>query len=76
MPIYEYTCQSCNARFDQLVRSMSSAEGQTCPKCGSKKTAKALSVFAVGAESAGKSSGASDGPMCGRCGGPGPCAMG
>jgi hypothetical protein len=32
-------------------------------------------VFAVGAEGSTKSSGSSDAPMCGRCGGPGPCAM-
>ena len=75
MPIYEYTCQSCQTRFDQLVRSMSNTDPQKCPKCGSAKTVRALSVFAVGAESAGKSSAAADAPMCGRCGGPGPCGM-
>jgi putative FmdB family regulatory protein len=73
MPIYEYTCKSCNAKFDQLVRSMSAADKQKCPKCGSSQTARSFSVFAVGAESA-KSS-ASDAPICGRCGGPGPCAL-
>jgi putative FmdB family regulatory protein len=74
MPIYEYTCGKCGHKFDQLVRSMNSTEGQKCPKCGSGKTARALSVFAVGAEGQ-KSAGSSDMPMCGRCGGPGPCAM-
>lgn len=79
MPIYEYTCRGCGEKFEQLVRSMSGGDQEkfACPKCGSKQTARALSVFAVGAEGA-KSSGAassSDLPMCGRCGGPGPCAM-
>lgn len=74
MPIYEYTCQSCQTKFDQLVRTMNGAEKQKCPKCGSTRTARSLSVFAVGTESA-KSSASSDAPMCGRCGGPGPCAM-
>ena len=74
MPIYEYTCESCQTRFDQLVRSMNNSDAQKCPKCGSTKTARALSVFAVGAEGS-KSSATSDGPMCGRWGGPGPCAM-
>lgn len=73
MPIYEYTCEQCHARFEQLVRTMGSAEKFNCPKCGSQKTARTLSVFAVGAEQS--RSGASDAPMCGRCGGPGPCAM-
>ena len=77
MPIYEYECSACRAKFDQLQRSMSRESAVKCPKCGSPKTARTLSVFAVGAESAPKSSGGDAGPgMCGRCGGPGPCAMG
>lgn len=75
MPIYEYTCRECGAKFEQLVRSMSGGEKFNCPKCGSKQTNRALSVFAVGAEGAKASSAASDMPMCGRCGEPGPCAM-
>ena len=74
MPIYEYTCRECNAKFEQLVRTMSGEQKFQCPKCGSSKTARALSVFAVSAEG-GKGSDSSDLPMCGRCGGPGPCAM-
>ena len=81
MPIYEYTCEKCNKRFDQLVRSMSTADDAKppCPECGSKATARALSVFAVGGDAGGKSSGSfgGDDPMCGRCGGaPGSCGMG
>jgi putative FmdB family regulatory protein len=78
MPLYEYTCESCKKTFDQLVRSMSSEVKPACPECGSKETARALSVFAVGANAGGKSSagGGSDDPMCGRCGGaPGSCGM-
>ena len=75
MPIYEYTCQGCGGRFEQLQRSMSDETKPKCPTCGSPKTARALSVFAVGAESGGKTSGSADAPMCGRCGGePGSCA--
>lgn len=72
MPIYEYICEKCNSKFDKLVRN---ADGQAakieCPDCGSTETARTLSLFAVGAEQP-KSSGGG----CGRCGGPGPCAMG
>jgi putative FmdB family regulatory protein len=75
MPIYEYTCQSCNKKFDHLARTMSGDHRADCPECGSKKTTRALSVFAVGAEGAGKSP-SDDSPMCGRCGGaPGSCGM-
>jgi putative FmdB family regulatory protein len=74
MPIYEFTCGKCSAKFDQLVKSMSSTDPIKCPQCGSEKTSRALSVFAVSANS-GKSSQASSPGMCGRCGGPGPCGM-
>ena len=76
MPIYEYTCGKCNQKFDHLARAMSSREtdhGVKCPECGSAKTSRVMSVFAV-ASDASKSSGAD--PMCGRCGGaPGSCGM-
>jgi putative FmdB family regulatory protein len=78
MPIYEYACEKCDAKFEKLVRSMSAGEKVECPSCGSKETARAPSVFAVSAAE-GKSNAAAAAPapgMCGRCGGPGPCAMG
>jgi len=75
VPVYEYTCQSCNKKFDQLVRTMSAAPASKCPECGSAKTVRALSVFAVGGESP-KSSASSEPPMCGRCGeAEGSCGM-
>jgi putative FmdB family regulatory protein len=76
MPIYEYTCASCHKTFDRLVRSSADESTAACPECGSKKTQKKLSVFAVGAESPKAASAAPAPGMCGRCGGPGPCAMG
>ena len=79
MPVYEYTCQSCNTKFDRLVRTMSAADGESrpkCPGCGSDRTARAMSVFAVSSEGAKGPSAGGDAPMCGRCGGPpGSCAM-
>jgi putative FmdB family regulatory protein len=74
MPIYEYQCKACGERFERLVRTMSSSERVTCPKCESGKTERALSVFGVGKGGV-SASGESAGPGCGRCGGPGPCAM-
>jgi putative FmdB family regulatory protein len=76
MPIYEYNCRKCESKFEKLVKSASAADDVACPECGSKETAKALSVFAaVSSAPTGKSGGAPKG-MCGRCGGPGPCGMG
>ena len=81
MPIYEYKCKACDAKFDQLVRSMTSDPANEpavkCPSCGSAKTAREMSVFAVGADAGPKSSSMpSGGGGCGRCGGPGPCPSG
>ena len=78
MPIYEYTCKKCDARFERLVKSMSHEESAkvACPQCNSTQTARSMSVFAVSsAGPSGKPSLAAP-RMCGRCGGPGPCATG
>ena len=76
MPIYEYTCKRCEARFERLVKSMSDDGSKVaCPECKSTQTARSMSVFAVSSAGAtGKSPNPPPG-MCGRCGGPGPCAM-
>ena len=73
MPIYEYACRSCEKKFEKLVRSMSSQEKIPCPACGSVKTARAMSVFAVGAGGASEQAPA---PRdCGHCQEPGGCGM-
>jgi putative FmdB family regulatory protein len=74
MPIYEYNCAKCSTKFEQLAKSMSSSDSVKCPKCGSDRTSRSLSVFAVGADG-GKLAQSSAPGMCGRCGGPGPCGM-
>ncbi len=33
MPIYEYQCEECGVRFEQL-QSMSAAPVSSCPECG------------------------------------------
>src|SRR4051794_28673868 len=74
MPIYEYTCKQCDAKFEQLQRSMTNEAKVKCPTCGSSKTAREMSVFAAGSSS--KPSSAQSSGGCGRCGGPGPCPPG
>ena len=66
MPIYEYVCESCNAKFEKLHRSMNSSEVAECPKCGAKKTTRQFSSFAVGA-GASPSAGESHGGGCACC---------
>ena len=49
MPIFEYKCADCGAKFDELVGSPD--EEVPCPKCKSEKTEKQLSVFAASVSS-------------------------
>ncbi|MDY6877183.1 MAG: zinc ribbon domain-containing protein [Chloroflexota bacterium] len=48
MPIYEYRCAECGERFELFVRSAAKQPEPTCPKCGSHKAQKAISLFGVG----------------------------
>jgi putative FmdB family regulatory protein len=52
MPIYEYVCEDCGARFEAL-RAMSQADDPIpCERCHGERTSRALSV--VNAHSGGK----------------------
>jgi putative FmdB family regulatory protein len=54
MPLYEYTCRSCSARFELLRRSDERLSAPLCPACGRAETSLRLSAPAfVGAASAG-----------------------
>jgi putative FmdB family regulatory protein len=76
MPIYEYACKSCNQSFEHLQRTMTDGPKPPCPECGSKQTARKLSVFAVASDTHASSSNSDAPSTCGRCGGaPGSCAM-
>jgi len=47
MPLYEYTCPSCGATFDKLVRFSEADKIPACPNCGEKETRKKISAGAV-----------------------------
>ena len=74
MPLFEYVCRTCDARFETLVRG---GERPACPACHGEDLAKQLSVFSVNA-----SDGRSSTPVAGACGtcgdprGPGACSIG
>jgi putative FmdB family regulatory protein len=76
MPLYEYRCRECEARFERFV----SGKGRVaCPECESKRVDRLLSVFAVSSGSS-RSTRSSSEPAgaCGSCGdprGPGACSM-
>jgi len=63
VPLYEYECKSCKAKFEQLV--FSSSSDVVCPTCGGSSVTQLLSVFAVGGGS-GRAK-VEPGP-CGSCG--------
>ena len=70
MPIYEYICDDCGERYEQIVLSRKTAVA--CPRCESRRHSLQLSVFSAPAKSgnSGSSSGAggggmSSGPCCG-----------
>ena len=63
MPIFEYRCRECGAKFEKIVANGSSQI--TCKQCASTRVDKLLSVFAV--SGAARESAAAE---------PGPCACG
>lgn len=59
MPIYEYRCEECEHGFELLVRSLSQQVEPTCPRCGSLRVKKAISLFGVEGSVGSSASGAS-----------------
>ena len=52
MPIYEYCCEDCGTRFQELVPLSKGTRAVSCPNCASKSVRKLVSAFAsVSAES-------------------------
>ncbi len=49
MPLYEYYCENCKTKFEEVV-SASQAEAPECPKCHQKSCKKLISGFAVGGQ--------------------------
>jgi putative FmdB family regulatory protein len=41
MPIYEFECEECGERFEELVAA--GAEAVACPECGSERTRRLMS---------------------------------
>ena len=62
MPIYAYRCEECDEPFEVFVRSLSGEASPTCPKCGSQKVKKTVSLFGVGGAGSSVLSSCSSGP--------------
>jgi putative FmdB family regulatory protein len=63
MPLYEYGCQECGQQLELLVTASSQP---ACPKCGSEKLTKLLSI--VAAPTRNGASGESNAKPSGSCG--------
>ncbi len=62
MKLYDFLCNKCGKKFEDLVNDLSEAR---CPDCASADVEKQLSAFAIGGSS---SSSASFDPGGGGCG--------
>lgn len=47
MPIYEYRCRECGAKFEKLRRISEAEKPAECPKCGKAESDLQLSCFAT-----------------------------
>jgi putative FmdB family regulatory protein len=66
MPIFEYACDDCGAKFEQLVRRSAEADAVRCPGCGQDHLTTQYSTFAARAGSAKSTAPAECGSgMCG-----------
>jgi putative FmdB family regulatory protein len=71
MPIYEYLCDDCGARYERIV--MSKATKIACPKCESGRHTLQLSVFSAPAKGNSAEPSANGGLPAGPCCGMGGC---
>jgi putative FmdB family regulatory protein len=77
MPIFEYSCDDCGSRFEQLVRRAADADNVRCPACGRDHLTTQYSTFAArGGKAAEPAAGGCGSGMCGTdfCGS-GACGM-
>ena len=81
MPIYEYLCESCDHKFEKLVRHSDDVLESGCPSCGQKHLKQEFSTFSARAGSGSDSRAHRPSPAemrsCpgGMCSNPGVCGM-
>jgi len=72
MPIYEYVCDDCGARYEQIV--LSKKTKISCPGCSSRRHTLQLSVFSTPAKNGSSEASANTSDMAaGSCCGMGGC---
>jgi putative FmdB family regulatory protein len=68
VPIYEYSCQDCNAQFEKFVRSITSEAVVKCPECGGVHVKKGWSLFGTGSANGSLASLSASAASCGPTG--------
>jgi putative FmdB family regulatory protein len=53
MPLYEYLCNKCGNRFEELQGHSETEVKVECPNCESENVSRVFSTFSTGAGSAG-----------------------
>lgn len=48
MPMYEYRCNDCGNKYEQLRRMSEADKDLVCPSCASLRVERLLSCFATG----------------------------
>lgn len=64
MPIYEFTCDHCEEKFEELVPFGSNGNGLSCPSCKSFDIRKMMSAFGISGSALTKRS---SGSSCSTC---------
>jgi putative FmdB family regulatory protein len=56
MPLYEYACEACGERFEQLVGQPAGIDPKelACPRCGSRELRKLVSEYAFNRQMTGR----------------------
>lgn len=74
MPLYEYKCNDCGLKFEELVGKNLPDSSPLCPSCGSANCEKLFSTFALSGGN--DSSAVAAAPPCARAGAAGGCGAG
>lgn len=69
MPIYEFICQGCDCRFEELVLRQRDLDEVACSACGSPEVEKTFSVFGMAGSLEHPSSGGCGSCRSGNCAG-------
>ncbi len=64
MPLYEFRCDRCDQRFEELCENTEASNGVRCPGCRSRRVSRLLSTFAVSVQGGRKGGSAS---ACSTC---------